>query len=131
VRVLVLPADRRREAVVVDRVRHRGAGERALLALLDVERPPFGPLVDPLVGQDEAAFFANELASLVVERTVARKALGGSSHVVGDVLDHAEPPHAPSDSAAGNACLLFNESGIYLYRHRRRSPSKRSNFGPS
>src|SRR2546425_910918 len=34
--------------------------------------------------------------------------------VVGDVLDHAEPPHAPSGSAAGNASLLFNESGIYL-----------------
>src|SRR5947209_17910810 len=51
--------------------------------------------------------------------------------VVGDVLDHAESPHAPSDSAAGNAFLLFQESGIYLYRHRRRSPSKRSNFGPS
>src|SRR5256885_3709030 len=32
--------------------------------------------------------------------------------VVGDVLDHAEPPHAPSATAAGNACLLFNESGI-------------------
>src|SRR3989449_3680690 len=51
--------------------------------------------------------------------------------VVGDVLDHAEPPHAPSGSTAGNACLLFNESGIYLYRHQRQSPSKRSHFGPS
>src|SRR2546427_11644307 len=51
--------------------------------------------------------------------------------VVGDVLDHAEPPHAPSGSTVGNACLLFNESGIYLYPHRRQSPSKRYHFGPS
>src|SRR2546425_13230423 len=51
--------------------------------------------------------------------------------VVGDVLDHAEPPHAPSGSAAGNAYLLFNESAIYLDRHRRRSATKRSNSGPS
>src|SRR3989475_13161473 len=38
--------------------------------------------------------------------------------VGGDVLDHAEPPPAPSATAAGNACLGFNESGISLYRDR-------------
>jgi len=34
--------------------------------------------------------------------------------VVGDVLDHAEPPHAPSRSGAANTYVVFNDSGIYL-----------------
>src|SRR5256886_731925 len=45
--------------------------------------PPLGRLVNHLVGQDEAAFFADELASLVVERKVARIALGASSDFFG------------------------------------------------
>src|SRR5438093_5337734 len=31
--------------------------------------------------------------------------------VVGDVLDHAEPPHAPSGPTVANSCLIFNMSG--------------------
>src|SRR2546427_13190428 len=34
---------------------------------------------------------------------------------VGDVLDHAEPPHAPSATAAGTPGPLFNDGGIELY----------------
>src|SRR5438876_854200 len=83
VRILVLPSDRRREAFVVDRVCHRRAGAGALLALFHVEGPPLGALVDHLVGQDEATFFADELAALVVEREVARIAFRASSDFFG------------------------------------------------
>src|SRR5213593_4583087 len=83
VRVLVLPPDRRREAFVVDRVGHRCARAGPLLALFDVEGPPFWPLVDHLVRQDEAAFLTDELAALVIERQVARVALGASSDFFG------------------------------------------------
>src|SRR3989442_1953482 len=106
VRVLVLPSDRRREPFVVDRVRHRGAGAGSLLALLDVERPPFRALVDHLVGQDEAALFTDELASLVVERKVARIALGASSDFFGffDFLGrHELPPRQRRRLQSGTA----------------------------
>jgi hypothetical protein len=41
---------------------------------------------------------------------------GADEHgpIVGDVLDHAEPPHAPSRPAAANTYVVFNDSGIYL-----------------
>src|SRR5881628_3570013 len=70
-------------AFVVDRVGHRCARAGALLALFDVEGPPFWPLVDHLVRQDEAAFLTDELAALIIERQVARVALGASSDFFG------------------------------------------------
>src|SRR5256712_12152557 len=51
--------------------------------MFDVEGPPFWPLVDHLVRQDEAAFLTDELAALVIERQVARVALGASSDFFG------------------------------------------------
>jgi hypothetical protein len=41
---------------------------------------------------------------------------GADEHgsIVGDVLDHAEPPHAPSRPGAANTYAVFNDIGIYL-----------------
>src|SRR5207245_3921466 len=47
--------------------------------------------------------------------------LGTDEHgsIVGDVLDHAEPPHAPSRSGEANTSVRCNDSGIYFYRQGR------------
>src|SRR3990172_6723603 len=81
--VLVLPPDRRGEPLVMDRVGHRRPGPRALLALLDVEGPPFRALVDHLIVEDESALLAGQLPALVVERQVPAVALGTPSDLFG------------------------------------------------
>src|SRR5205823_6499456 len=68
---------------IVDRIRHRRPGPRALLALLDIEGAPLRPLVDHLVVQHEAALLADELAAFIVERKVAGVALRASSDFFG------------------------------------------------
>src|SRR5206468_3516381 len=95
--ILVLPPDRRRETLVMDRVRHRGARPGTLLALFHVERAPLRTLIDHLVRQDEAALLADE-----------------DRPIVGDVLDHAETPHAPSRPGRRNAWVLYKLNGIFL-----------------
>src|SRR5207247_8588872 len=47
--ILVLPPGGRRETLVMDRVRHRGARPGTFLALFYVERGPFRPLFVTLV----------------------------------------------------------------------------------
>src|SRR5439155_4518899 len=54
-----------------------------LLALLHVERPPLGTLVDHLVVQDEATLLADQLAAFVVKGEVPRVALRASSDFFG------------------------------------------------
>jgi len=36
------------------------------------------------------------------------------SPIVGDILDHAETPHAPSRPGRRNAWVLYNVNGIFL-----------------
>src|SRR3989442_587622 len=75
--------DRPRDPFLVVRLGRGRACAALFLALLHEEGPPFWPLVDHLVRQDEAAFLTDELAALVIERQVARVALGASSDFFG------------------------------------------------
>src|SRR5207244_10769462 len=79
----------------VERVGHRSTGAGSLLALLNVEGPPFRALIDHLVGEHEAALLADQLSAFVVEREVPRIALRTSSDFFGlfDLLGWHGFPH--------------------------------------
>jgi hypothetical protein len=80
--VLVLPADVRRQPLVVHHVRRRRADAGLLVLLRGVERAPLWTVVYLVLLDDEAAVLPHRLAPSVVGGEVRRPALGTAKRLL-------------------------------------------------